>query len=78
MIRPNPIQVELVSAVFVCVLFSAGFWLGVEHSRGEVRAAAEEMASRPVNTFTKCLTEGWELSGELSPDWKGERKWVLQ
>lgn len=62
----------------IALALAFGFWGGIEHSRGEIRAVAEEMAASPTNTFTKCLTEGWELSGELPPDWKGERKWVLE
>lgn len=66
------------AGMLATIVFACGFWLGIEHSRGEIRAVAEQFASQPVNTFTKCLTEGWELSGELPPEWKGERKWVLR
>lgn len=64
--------------LFVIGLFAVAFWLGIEHSRGEIRSAAEEMSAQPTNTFSKCLTEGWELTGELPPDWTAGRKWVLQ
>ena len=63
-------------SVFIVALFTAGFVAGVARTRQVMINAAEDVASRPVNTFSKCLTEGWEQTGELG-EWRGKRKWVL-
>lgn len=74
----TPAHLAIGFVAFIIVLFGIAFWLGIEHSRGEIRSAAAEMSAQPTNTFSKCLTEGWELTGELASDWKAGRKWVLR
>jgi len=56
---------------------SLAFIGGVEFSRGQIRAMAEELSTQPTNSFSRCLTEMWEITGELDPEWKGERRWQL-
>ncbi len=67
--------------IFAAAVTSAaalGFVGGVARTRQILVDTAEAMAAQPVNSFTKCLTEGWEQTGELDPEWKGKRKWGLQ
>lgn len=59
-------------------LMAAGFIAGVARTRQILIDASEDIASRPVNSFSRCLTEAWEETGELDPEWKGRRKWRLQ
>lgn len=53
------------------------FYTGMQYSRQQVRILAETMTKEPTNSFTACLTQMWEKSGELDSDWKGKRKWAL-
>lgn len=61
----------------LAIIAGCSFWAGVSYSRGQINGLAEEMAVQPVNSFTRCLTELWEQSGELGQDWKAKRRWVL-
>jgi hypothetical protein len=66
-------------AIFMIGIFGWGcFDAGVRHSRGQIAAIADDLAKHNTNSFTKCLTESWELSGELDPAWKGKRGWKLE
>ncbi len=55
------------------------FGIGVDYSRSQIRDMAEQLSNEPrgTNSFSRCLTEMWEQSGELDPAWKGKRKWSL-
>lgn len=65
-------------AVIVAATAAIGFVSGVARTRALMVEAAEELAANPeTNTFSKCLTEGWEATGELG-DWRHGRKWVLE
>lgn len=64
------------TAIMIIALLT-GFSLGVARTRAILTEAAEDLASGPTNSFAKCLTESWEQTNELDPDWKGHRKWVL-
>lgn len=55
-----------------------GFTAGVARTRAIITEAAKDLTSRPTNSFARCLTESWEQTGELDPEWKGTRKWVLE
>lgn len=60
------------------LLGAGSFILGIEHSRNNIRELTERVAAQgPTNSFSVCLTEMWEKSGELDPKWKGERYWLL-
>ena len=76
MSQPDRIRIIVVLAILSVSTLSA-FWLGIEYSRSEIRWLAEELAAQPTNTFSRCLTEMWELSGELDPEGKGKRRWQL-
>ena len=72
------------SAAILCltlVVAVTAFFSGREHSRKQIRDLAEAVAdaqgTRVTNTFGRCLTELWEQTGELDPQWKGKRGWAL-
>jgi hypothetical protein len=54
-----------------------GWGMGLSHTRSVLAQAAEEAAATPTNSFTMCLLDAWAETGELNPDWKGRRGWVL-
>ena len=64
-------------AIWMLILTTT-FYAGVQHSRQQLRDLSEAMVAQPVNSFTRCLTEAWEASGELDTNWKGARKWQLK
>jgi hypothetical protein len=66
----------LMFALFTVTTTSLGFVGGVAKTRQIMVDTAESLATHPVNSFTKCLTESWEQTGELG-EWRGRRKWVL-
>lgn len=73
---------HLIVGVFVLAIgIVAGSFLGREYSRDQIRGLAETVAdaqgSGITNTFGRCLTELWEQTGELDPEWKGRRGWSL-
>lgn len=61
-------------------LLTISFSIGVDYSRRQIRTLANELANEPkgTNSFSRCLTEMWEQSGELDQNWKGQRRWHLQ
>lgn len=70
---------RVIAAVsFAAALIAGAFFLGVKHSRGQIRQLAEHMTANPANSFTRCLTQTWEESGELNTDWRAQRRWVLE
>lgn len=73
-------RMRLISVLFLAgsfAVFAAGLYVGFDYSRRQIRNLADEMTTDPTNSFTRCLTENWELSGELDPAWKGKRRWQL-
>lgn len=70
-------RIALVTAFIAMAAYTLGCVAGVVRTRQVLVELAEEVAARPQNSFARCLTEQWELSGELRPDWKGKRKWIL-
>lgn len=61
--------------------FAGGVGFGIDYSRSQIRSMAEDLANTEeqtgTNSFSRCLTEMWEQTGELDPKWKGKRNWRL-
>lgn len=70
-------RISILASFIAISLAASGFVAGVIRSREVLHDLAENVAAHPQNSFGRCLTELWELSGELDPEWKGKRKWVL-
>ena len=69
----------MVSALTVLLGFA--FKCGLEYLRHQIRAVVEDVANTDqqtgTNSFSRCLTELWEQTGELDTEWKGKRRWHL-
>jgi hypothetical protein len=67
--------------VLLFVALGCSFKVGIEYSRHQIRAMAEDLANTDegtgTNSFSRCLTDMWEQTGELDPEWKGKRRWLL-
>lgn len=73
-IETRHIGVLVGAAAAVVLAFRAG-----EYRAGQqFRAATNVLTGGAANTFTKCLTEGWEASGELEQSILDKRRWVLK
>lgn len=72
---------KLVIVASLAFTSPVGFGTGVYWSRQQIRNFAEDVANTDqatgTNSFSRCLTELWEKSGELDPEWKGKRRWHL-
>jgi hypothetical protein len=64
-------------SVLVVALVTVGFVAGVARTRQIMIDTANHLVAHPTNSFTKCLTESWEQTGELG-DWRRGRRWVLR
>lgn len=77
----NKTAIAVIAGLVVGSVVASGlsFYKGLEYSRNQIRQVAETIANDPVgtNSFSVCLTQMWEQTGELDPDWKGQRKWRL-
>jgi hypothetical protein len=78
MVSKENIIVAMVLVFTITVAVIGSFMIGREYSRQQIRDITAQMAAQgPTNTFSRCLAELWEQSGELDPQWEGKRFWLL-